>query len=128
MTPSDKENGESTVAFIERLQALNPGKKLMIIWDGASDHHCEEVKTYLEDVNKRLEEKDWRVTCLVFAPHAPEQNPVEDVWLRGKNFLRRHFYENKTFKQVRDCFVKFLNKQICNFKKIEWYLKAPQTV
>lgn len=69
-----------------------------------------------------------QVTCLVFAPHAPDQNPVEDVWLRGKNFLRRHFYENKTFNQVRDCFVQFLNKQVFDFKKIEWYLEELQAV
>ena len=100
----------------------------MIIWDGASYHHCEEVRTYLENVNKGLEENDWRVTCLVFAPNAPDQNPVEDVWLKGKNFLRRHFYENKTFNQVRDCFVTFLNKQAFDFKKIEWYLTQPQAV
>ena len=30
LAPSDKGNGENTVMFIERLQALNPDKKLMI--------------------------------------------------------------------------------------------------
>jgi transposase len=79
-------------------------------------------------VNKGDEEKDWRVTCILFAPNAPDQNPVEDVWLRGKNCLRRNFYKNKTFNQVKDRFVDFLNKQICNFNKIEWYLKEPQAV
>ncbi|MFZ0256821.1 MAG: transposase [Gammaproteobacteria bacterium] len=130
LTPSDKGNGENTVAFIERLQALHPDQQLMVIWDGASYHSCEEVRAYLEEVNKGLEENDWRVTCLVFAPNAPDQNPVEDVWLKGKNFLRRHFYANKTFNQVRDCFVKCLNNQIFNFNKIEWYLALtePQAV
>lgn len=128
LTPSVKGDGEHTVSFIKHLQALNPDKKLIIIWDGASYHCCDEVKAYLEEANKGCEEKDWRVTCILFAPNAPDQNPVEDVWLRGKNFLRRHFYKNKTFKQVKDCFVDFLNKQICNFNKIGWYLKEPQAV
>jgi transposase len=98
----------------------------MIIGDGASYHRCEEVHDYLNEVNQDLEEKNWKVTCLLFAPNAPDQNPVEDVWLRGKDFLRKHFYENKTFNQVKCRFFNFLNKKIFNLKKIEWYLKIPQ--
>jgi putative transposase len=128
VTPSDSGNGENTVLFIQHLQALHPNKKLIIIWDGASYHCCDEVKSYLSEVNKGLEKKDWKVTCILFAPHAPDQNPVEDAWLRGKNYLRKHFYENKTFNQVKDSFINFLNRQIFDFKKIEWYLKIPQPV
>ena len=73
-------------------------------------------------MNQGLEEKDWKVGCVLFAPHAPEQNPVEDVWLQGKNFLRRHFYENKTFQQVKGSFFTFLSKKIFNFEKPHWYL------
>ena len=36
LTPYNKGDGENTVLFIQHLQALNPDKKLMIIWDGAS--------------------------------------------------------------------------------------------
>ena len=68
------------------------------------------------------------MTCLLFAPNAPDQNPVEDVWLQGKNFLRRHFYENKTFKQVKSSFLNFLNKKIFNFEKAKWYFEIPQPV
>jgi hypothetical protein len=41
LTPVSKGDGENTVLFIQHLQALNPDKKLMIIWDGASYHRCE---------------------------------------------------------------------------------------
>jgi putative transposase len=115
LTPYNKGDGENTVLFIQHLQALNPDKKLMIIWDGASYHRCEEVHDYLNEVNQDLEEKNWKVTCLLFAPNAPDQNPVEDVGLRGKDFLRKHFYENKTFNQVKCRFFNFLNKNICNY-------------
>ena len=123
LTPFDKGEGENTVLFIEQLQALNKGKQLVIIWDGAKYHCCKEVQAYLDKVNQGLEEKDWRVTCILFAPNAPDQNPVEDVWLRGKNFLRKHFYENKIFQQVKTSFFNFLNERIFDFKKLEWYLK-----
>ena len=100
----ERGNGASTVSFIEYLQGLHPDKKLIIIWDGARYHSSEEVQAYLNKVNHGLDEKDWKVTCWLFAPNAPDQNPVEDVWLQGKNFLRRHFYENKIFQQVKQSF------------------------
>ena len=100
LTSCNKGDGENTVLLIQHLQALNPDKKLMIVWDGASYHRCEKVHAYLNEVNQGLEEKNWKVTCLLFAPNAPDQNPVEDVWLRGKNFLRKHFYEIKTVKRM----------------------------
>jgi transposase len=128
LTPVDKGDGENTVLLIQQLQALNEGKKVIIIWDGATYHCCEEVQAYLDKVNRGLEEKDWKITCMLFAPNAPDQNPVEDVWLRGKDFLRKHFYENKTFNQVKSSFFNFLNKKIFDFSKLEWYLKFPQLV
>jgi transposase len=48
-----------------------------------------------------LAEADWKVTCLRFAPNAPEQNPTEDGWLKGKPHLRKQFALNKTFAQVK---------------------------
>ena len=128
LAPFDKGDGENTVLLIKQVQALNEGKKLIIIWDGATYHRCEEVQAHLGKVNRGLEEKDWKITCLLFAPNAPDQNPVEDVWLRGKDFLRKHFYENKTFNQVKSSFFNFLNKRIFDFSKLEWYLKFPQIV
>jgi putative transposase len=128
LMPSENGDGKNTVSFIKRLQGLNPEKKLLIIWDGARYHDCGEVRTYLDEVNRGLEERDWKITFLLFAPNAPDQNPVEDVWLRAKNHLRKHFYENKTFQQVKSCFFNFISKQIFNFSKIDWYLTIPQSV
>jgi putative transposase len=128
LSPYERGNGASTVSFIEYLQVLHPDKKFIFCWDGASYHCSEEVQTYLKKVNQGLDEKDWKVTCWLFAPNAPDQNPVEDVWLQGKNFLRRHFYENKTFQQVKQSFFNFLNKNVFNFKKSSWYLEIPQPV
>ena len=121
-------NGANTVSFIENLQKLYPDKKFIMLWDGAKYHGSEEVQAYLQKVNQGLDEKDWKVTCIRFAPNAPHQNPVEDVWLQGKNFLRRHFYENKTFQQVKQSFFNFLNKKVFNFEKPNWYLEITQPV
>lgn len=117
----DNADSRHTVSFVKQLRELRDGKKLLLIWDCAAYHRYSDMKEYLEEVNKGLEEKDWKVTCLLFEPNAPEQNPVEDIWLKGKNFLRSHFYENKTFQQVKESFTNFLNHQIFNFNKLSWY-------
>jgi transposase len=96
---------------MESLPGLHPDKKLILLWDGASYHGSEEVQTYLNKVNQGLDEKEWKVTGWLLVPNAPDQNPVEAVWLQGKNFLRKHFYENKTFQQVKRSFFNFLSRQ-----------------
>jgi transposase len=120
MSGYERGNGENTIDFLKYLQALNRGKRLIILWDNASYHRSQEVRDYLAHVNQGLPEKNWKLTCLPFAPYAPQQNPVEDIWLKGKNFLRRHFFENKTFMQLNSNFFKFLDKKTFNFKKPSW--------
>ena len=58
---------------------LHPDQRFIMLWDGVRCHCSEEVQAYLKKVNQGLDEKDWKVTCILFAPYAPEQNPVEDV-------------------------------------------------
>jgi transposase len=75
-----------------------------------------------------LAEVDWRVTCLWFAPNAPEQNPVEDIWLKGKNYLRKKFATTKTFAQVKRCFFDFLQDAFFASAKFQWYWSIPQLI
>lgn len=114
-------NGSSTVSFIKELYQKASALQLLLIWDGVSYHTKGEMKNYLKQINQALEEKDWKVTCLLFAPHAPEQNPVEDIWLQGKTFLRRNFYQNKTFAQIKKAFFNFLNKRTFSFPKLSQF-------
>jgi len=39
---------------------------------------------------------------------------------KEKIFCERHFYENKTFQQVKQSFFNFPNKNVFNFKKSSW--------
>ncbi len=72
----------------------------MIIWDNARYHTGKAVRKYVNTVNEGIaDEKDWKINCYHFAPNAPDQNPVEDVWLKGKNSLRKHFIKAKVFTQ-----------------------------
>ena len=80
------------------------------------------------ETNGGLAEADWKVTCMRFAPNAPEQNPTEDVWLKGKTHLRKQFALNKTFAQVKRCFSTFLNALRFTSTKLSWYWPTEQMI
>jgi hypothetical protein len=73
-------------------------------------------------------EADWKITCMLFAPNAPEQNPVEDLWLKGKTYLRKQFAVNKTFAAVKQCFSTFLRTLSFQSNKCYWYWPDPQLI
>ena len=75
-------NEDNTVAFLKYLQSFyDESTRLVIIWDGASYHRSAVVQEFLTQMNGALSPEQWKITCIRLAPNAPEQNPVEDVWL-----------------------------------------------
>lgn len=117
----DSGNGKNTVEFIKYLQSIYEGKKLIIIWDNSSYHCFGDTQTFLSESNSKLPQKDWPITCIGFAPNCPQQNPVEDIWLKGKNFLRKNFFSNNSFAKVISCFSSFLNSFSFDSSKFDWY-------
>jgi putative transposase len=121
-------NTENTIKFIKYLQKQRPGKKLAIFWDGATYHDSKEFREYLNDMNKDLSSEEWQIICTKFAPNAPEQNPVEDIWLQGKNFLREFHHLCTSFKVVKWLFKFFTDGQIFDFPKLYEYRIMPQSI
>lgn len=60
----DRADSVSIVSFLKYLRNKRKGLKLLMIWDMASYHRYSEMKKYLEEINKGLEEKDWKITCI----------------------------------------------------------------
>lgn len=116
-----KGNSEHTVTFLNYLQQQSPNQQLVLIWDGASYHRSEELRTYLNQVNADKPEAEWQIRCIAFAPNAPEQNPIEDIWLQAKTYLRQHYYRCETFAQVKQLFVQFLESYTFDFPKLRRY-------
>jgi len=114
-------NSSNTIKFIENLQAQRPGQKIALIWDGAGYHKSDEVKEFLASVNDNHKPEQWPITCIIFAPNAPAQNPVEDVWLQAKNFLRKFWPLCKTFSAVKWLFKFETNHQKFDFPKLHQY-------
>ena len=114
-------NGDSTVKFVKHLQEKYSGKKIILIWDGASYHRFGDFRDYLAQINNELAPDQWRLTCVLFAPNAPQQNPIEDVWLQAKNFLRKYWHLCRSFKAVKILFDLFTSGQKFNFPKVRLY-------
>lgn len=116
-----KGNSESTVEFLKYLQAQYPHQRLAIFWDGASYHRSAEVKTYLQLVNQDFAEDAWQITSIRFAPNAPEQNPIEDIWLQAKRFVRKSYHLCKSFGVVKFLFEFVTHHQVFDFPKLFLY-------
>jgi transposase len=121
-------NTENTIDFLKYLQRQRPGKRLAIFWDGASYHNSQEFREYLSEINQELSEEEWLINCTNFAPNAPEQNPVEDIWLQTKNFIRKFYHLGKSFQVVKWLFLFFANGQIFDFPKLSHYEISPQPI
>ncbi len=119
--PYPSGNSVYTVQYVKHLRALFPEAQLLLIWDGASYHQYADMRAYLNEVNTGFVKPDWKVRCELFAPNAPEQNPGEDIWLQGKNFLRKFFYKHNTFSQVNSAFQTFLETTRFEFPKLALY-------
>jgi len=103
-------NSDSTVNFIQQLIQLNRERQIIIFWDGAAYHRSELMRELLKIINQGLPPEEWKVTCHLFAPYAPEENPIEAVWLSLKSLLRRCYRFCKNFtimKRLFKCLVDF---------------------
>ena len=73
-------------------------------------------------------EEEWLINCTKFVPNAPEQNPVEDIWLQVKSFIRQFGHLCSSFKVVKWLFKCFADSQIFNFPKLFQYGILPQPI
>ena len=119
--PYQKGESQFTIAFLKYLQAEYPQSRIAVIWDGASYHRSKKVQGYLASVNQGLEPDQWPVTCIRFAPNAPEQNPIEDVWLSAKRFVREFYSLCGSFSVVKRLFELATHEQIFDFPKLSLY-------
>jgi transposase len=115
-------NADNTVAFLQYLQSLYPmDTRLVIIWDGVSYHRSKVVQEFLGHINGGLVSGAWRITCIRLAPNAPEQNPVEDVWLQAKQFIRKYARLCRRFRSVKLLFQLVTHCQTFAFAKAFMY-------
>ena len=54
----NKGNSQNTVAYVQYLQALYPGKKLWLLWENASYHRFAAMQEFLATLNDGLPEEE----------------------------------------------------------------------
>ena len=119
--PYEKGDSANTISFLKYLIKQRPNSRLTIIWDGATYHKSQQLREYLELVNKGKSPEEWQINCILFAPNAPEQNPVEYIWLQGKNLLIKVADCCQFFAILKRLFMFFLNRKIFGFPKVYMY-------
>jgi transposase len=72
---------EDIVWFLSKLCSRYRKRDLLVIWDGASIHRSEVVKTFLK-------ERPGRIHLERLPAYSPELNPVELVWSQLKRSLK----------------------------------------
>lgn len=123
VVPFETGNSDYTCAFLEWIRRRYEGKRLIICWDGASYHRSQDMRDYLAGVNNGCAKEEWRIRCVQFAPYAPDQNPIETLWLQAKTFLRKNWQRCKgTFASVMELFEQGLNNCSFDFPKLHMYL------
>jgi transposase len=118
---AERGNSEHTIAFVEYLLNQYSNSRIALIWDGATYHRSQEFKDYLESVNQGLDESEWKITCIRFAAHDPKQNPMEDIWLQGKRFIREHYHLCTSFNVAKFLFEFVTHRQSFDFPKLYTY-------
>jgi transposase len=115
-------NMEYTVGFLTYLRQVYQGRRLLICWDRAPYHRGHVVQAYLEQINgPACPESTRKIHIELFAPHAPIQNPIEDVWLRGKRAVRQQWWDLKSFQDVQAVFTHAITHHQALFHKLNWY-------
>lgn len=82
-------NGADVVWFLEKLCRRYRRKNLLIIWDGATIHKNEQIKSFLR-------RKKGRIHLQTLPAYSPELNPVELLWSQLKRELKNQVYLNMT--------------------------------
>ena len=65
-------DSENTISYIKWLMQIYEGKRLLLLWDGATYHRDQKMKEFLAEVNQGLAEEEFVVSLMAFAPNAPE--------------------------------------------------------
>ncbi len=63
-----------------------------------------------------------------FALNAPQQNPVEDIWLQAKKLIKEFYFFCHSFSVVKALFELAVNGQFFDFPKLYEYGNFSQII
>jgi transposase len=114
-------NSENTIDYLRYLLTQSPNQRLLIFWDGASYHRSQEIQRFLGEINQGLSPEQWQIHCVRFAPNCPSQNPIEDIWLQAKTWVRRFCALGTSFSHLKWMFEWFIRNTVFDFVSLQMY-------
>ena len=77
------------------------------------------MRDFLQTMQADLPPDEWKICYTRLAPYTPQENPVEDIWLKGKTVVRTHAIWTTCFEQIKNLFVKGIRqKKYFQFPKL----------
>jgi transposase len=110
-----------TIDYLRYLLDQSPNQRLLLFWDGASYHRSRVVQGFLGEVNEGLPPEQWKIHCVRFAPNCPSQNPIEDIWLQAKTWVRRFCALVPSFSHLKWMFEWFIRNTTFDFMSLQMY-------
>ncbi len=114
-------NSGNTIDYLRYLLDQSPNQRLLLFWDGTSYHRSHLVQNFLGEINQGLSQEQWKIHCVRFAPNCPSQNPIEDIWLQAKTWVRRFCALIPTFSHLKWMFEWFIRNTTFDFLSLQMY-------
>jgi transposase len=99
---TERQNMETTNNILEKMRKTYPTQKILLLWDSASWHRGRAVAEFIK--------QDGEIKTVHFPRYAPEENPQEHVWKRGRSQVTHNrFIED--IDAATDEFAAYLNRE-----------------
>ena len=96
-----KQNMAVTADILKKVREIYPKQKIVLLWDNAGWHRGSVVMEFIK--------QDGNIEIIHFPRYAPEENPQEHVWKRGRSEVTHNrFIED--IDVATDDFIAFLNR------------------
>ncbi len=90
-----------TTSVLGQLRTIYPDQKILLIWDQAPSHQGSQAQEFIK--------RDGKIETLYFPRAAPEENPQEHVWKKGRANITHNRYI-QDIDTTTDEFVQYLNQ------------------
>lgn len=99
--------------ILGKLRKIYPDQKILLIWDQAPWHRGSKAQEFIN--------QDGNIETIYFPRAAPEENPQEHVWKKGRSQITHNRFI-QDIDQTTDEFVKYLNnaKFLYSFLNIDF--------
>jgi transposase len=102
-----KQNMHVTTDILKQVREIYPKQKIVLLWDNAGWHRGSVVQEFIG--------QDRNIEVIHFPKYAPEENPQEHVWKRGRSEVTHNRFIDD-IDAATDDFIAFLNRTVFPYR------------